>query len=384
MLKRSLFATAMLGLLILCAQFAAAQDGDVVKKKDGETVGEIVGETVKGVTIKIGAGGEARVEVKWADVVLITYKDKSSVHSSADRAFEAGDYEAAVSSYEKALGSATRPVFKQQILYGLGVSCFMTGKFDKAIASIKDLIKDFKDSRYIVDAYSTMIMSYAGKKAYDSARTAIGEAQAGIKAAGLGREASLEIDLLEPKILELDGKFRDAIGKYDTVATAAKASGIAAVQAKAELGSARAYIGENNFKKAESSLTDLLARADKYDPAVKRMVCAGARTGRGDCYFAQASDPKNPSPALFRQALLDYLHTVLLYAPSAGQPQGDFARAVFFAAQCCERLSDAAKDNKDAKDMWRARAIELYGRVIGDGLAPWIEEAKKNIGRLSK
>jgi tetratricopeptide (TPR) repeat protein len=146
------------------------------------------------------------------------------------------------------------------------------------------------------------------------------------------------LDLLRGRALESQKKWSDAQAAYEKVAAAKEMP--ADLAALAQLGVARSVQGAGKKDDAVKRYRDLLA---KRPPP---LVSAGAWNGLGDLAF-EAATPKKDVDG-YEEALLAYLHGVVIDTPASNEPPEELERALAGTVRTLQALADV-EPNKDRK-----------------------------------
>jgi tetratricopeptide (TPR) repeat protein len=315
---------------------SAGGDDDTVVLRDGTTkTGRVQTADAAGVTLQIGKKADT---TPWSAVASVQYGNARDFEV-ARAAIAEGKRDEGIAGLDKLAADKTlRAPLRQEVLFELGRAYQAKGDADKALATWRDLQKTYANGRYLVSGGYWLTLALIARNDPGGALRAIDEMTADARGANADATQVTALDLLRGRALESQKKWADAQSAYERVAAAKEMP--ADFVAMAQLGAARAVYGAGKKEEAVKRYKDLLA---KRPPPV---VSAGAWNGLGDVAL-EAATPKKEIDGL-EEALLAYLHGVVLDTPSATEPAEELERALAGTVKTLQLLSEA-ESNKERK-----------------------------------
>lgn len=328
--------THLLAAILALAAGSAGGDDDTVVLRDGTTkTGKIQASEAAGVTLTVGKKSET---TPWSAVASLQYGGARDF-DVARQALAEGKRDEGIAALEKlAADKKMRAPLHQEVQFELARAYQAKGDADKALAGWRDLLKSHPNGRYLVNGGYWMTLALLARNDPGGALRAVDELTTDARGANADANSVTALDLLRGRALESQKKWPDAQAAYERVAAAKEMP--ADLVAMAQLGAARAVQGAGKKDDAVKRYKDLLA---KRPPPV---VSAGAWNGLGDVAL-EAATPKKEVDGL-EDALLSYLHGVVLDTPSPAEPTEELERALAGTVKTLQLLADA-ENNKDRK-----------------------------------
>jgi tetratricopeptide (TPR) repeat protein len=328
--------TNLLAAAILAFASGSTGDEDVVVLRDGSTkMGKVQAAEAAGLTLLIGKKTEAQ---PWSAIASVQYGNARDF-DAARKALDDGKRDEGIAGLEKlAADKKLRAPLRQEVLFELARACQTKGDADKALATWRDLLKSHANGRYLVSGGYWLVLGLLARNDPGGALRAIDELTTDARAGNADATQITALDLLRGRALESQKKFPDAQSAYERVAAAKDMP--ADLVAMAQLGAARAVQGAGKKDDAVKRYRDLLA---KRPPP---LVSAGAWNGIGDLAL-EAATPKKDVDGL-QEALLAYLHGVVIDTPSAAEPPEELERALAGTVKAMQLLAEV-EPNKERK-----------------------------------
>ncbi|MBI5369371.1 MAG: tetratricopeptide repeat protein [Planctomycetes bacterium] len=362
----------VLALVFVCVPLGAAA-ADSVQPSTGQAIdGQIEEESYSGVTIAIGdAGAKARTSFGWDKVSKITYDDRPSGYDDAEREFAAGDFEKSLADWTKVKTQRPRRVFLQHALVKIAECAEQLRKYDDAVAAYGNLLKEFPNSKWYIQAWKGMVNNNIFKGGFDAALTVIGQGEAEAKAKrDLPPSFPFELGLLKGQVFEAQKKFKEGEAEFKKVSGAAGAQFVDLVH-QAKLGQGRCLVEQKSYEDAQKLFREVADKTQDYG------ILTGAYNGLGDCYLATAG---GDGEAL-KKALFAYLHGVTYWSPSVADPF-EFGKSHYFAGRSAQELLKV-EQKEEEKEKLRRRARELYQETLDKfGGSGWDDKARAALGTL--
>jgi tetratricopeptide (TPR) repeat protein len=328
----SLLAAAILSL----AAGSKAGDEDTVVLRDGTMrVGKVSAADAAGCVLAIGKKSET---FPWGNVSSVQYGNARDLDVARQQLAD-GKRDEAIATLEKAAADKKlRAPVRQELLFELARACREKGDDDKALAGWRDLVKTYPNGRYLVSGGYWLVLALLARNDPGGALRSVDEMTTDARGANADATQIAALDLLRGRALEAQKKWGDAQSAYERVAGT---KDLPADQlAMAQLGAARAVQGAGKRDDAIKRYRELLT---KRPPP---LVSAGAWNGLGDLSFEGAAAKKDVDA--LEEALLSYLHGVVLDTPAPNEPPEELERALAGAVSCLQALSDI-EGNKERK-----------------------------------
>jgi tetratricopeptide (TPR) repeat protein len=322
--------------ILALAAGSAGGDDDTVVLRDGTTKsGKIQASEAAGVTLLVGKKSET---TPWSAVASLQYGGARDL-DVARQAIAEGKRDEGIAALEKlAADKKMRAPLHQEVQFELARAHQAKGDADKALAGWRDLLKSHPNGRYLVSGGYWLTLALIARNDPGGALRAVDELTTDARGANADANSVTALDLLRGRALESQKKWSDAQAAYERVAAAKEMP--ADLVAMAQLGAARAVQGAGKKDDAVKRYKDLLARRP---PPV---VSAGAWNGLGDVAL-EAATPKKEVDGL-EEALLAYLHGVVLDTPAPAEPTEELERALAGTVKTLQLLADA-ENNKERK-----------------------------------
>ena len=314
---------------------SAGDDDTVTLRDDTIKTGKIQAAETTGITLLVGKKPEA---TPWSAIASVQYGNARDFDVARQQIAE-GKRDEGIAGLEKlAADKKLRAPLHQEVLFELARAWQAKGDADKALATWKDLMKSHANGRYLVSGGYWLTLALIARNDPGGALRAIDELTADARSTNADANQVTALDLLRGRALESQKKFPDAQSACERVAAAKEMPADLALMA--QLGAARAVQGAGKKDDAIKRYRDLIA---KRPPP---LVSAGAWNGLGDIAL-EAATPKKEIDGL-EEALLAYLHGVVLDTPSAIEPQEELERALAGTVKALTLLADV-ETNKDRK-----------------------------------
>lgn len=344
--------TALLAALLML-QAAGAGAAAQADKKDRVTLfrgapveGEVQRDTWKDVGVKVGTAVQTLAS---KDVQKIEYWDAPPAFKGAMGSFEQEKWAEALS----ALGSAEeyanskekgvvkpRGWFPSYLAYYRGHCMMQVGRTDDALRQFEKIRKDFKDSRFLLQAYESTLEGYREKgdvAKMDEFEKEIEQAPGELKLDLQIRARRQRAELLFDK-----AKYEDAKRLFETITTAADPE----VATAGTSGVMRSLTALKDAAGVEAYANKVLATSGQ--PALQLL----ASNALGETAF----EKKN-----FGQARDRYIQSVVRFNPGRTGTgiEREHEKALYRLAQCYEQLLAALTDAK-AKETMATMAASTY------------------------
>lgn len=341
--------------------------GDIIILKGGKRLDnptlEVVSETIKQVTYTIKAGStKTESKEKTSQVERVDYSDAPGTYKKGISFQSQGKYDVAIEQYTQALqDKKVRPWIKQYAPFYIA-QCYLAlgetnkSNFKEAANSFEGLLKEFPDSRFLVEAYTGLGDAYAGSGNFGKAEEAYNKLINLVRAENFDKELELQGQLKKCRIFELQDDYAKAIQEYTSLSSSAgKDSKKIANMAKLQIG--KCYIKKKDFSSARSHF-DSLKSSSKDEPE----VVSGSWAGLGFCHYQQEK---------YEEAYDAFLTFVAQAFYSA--EDGPFV--YFHLAECLKKLGDQKIPNASKARKWYLkRLIEKFPA------SSWAERAKEVLG----
>jgi tetratricopeptide (TPR) repeat protein len=322
-------------LLALSAGSAGGDDDTVVLRDGTQKTGKVQAADAAGVTLLVGKKTDS---TPWSAVASVQYGNARDL-DAARAAIGEGKRDDGIAALEKlAADKKMRAPLHQEVLFDLARAYQAKGDADKALAGWKDLLKSHANGRYLVSGGYFLTLALIARNDPGGALRAVDEMTADARAANADATQVTALDLLRGRALESQKRYPDAQSAYERVAAAKEMP--ADYVAMAQLGAARAVQAAGKKDEAVKRYRELLTK--KPPP----LVSAGAWNGIGDVAL-EAATPKKEIDGL-EEALLAYLHGVVLDTPAPTEPTEELERALAGTVKALTLLADA-ETNKDRK-----------------------------------
>lgn len=332
---------------ILAANVAAQTDEIRFRPAPGQTAGRVMRGTINAETPR-----EVRIQVNnrpetvpLDEIAEITYAGTPPAFLEAKVREKAGDFEAALGSYEKAAAAAgLKPFVAQQVRYSYAAALAASiaedeSRTDKAVKALQDFVKTYPNGRHTAPAYETLLNLARGSS--DTARI---EAVLDELAKIPGEQARASV--LKADTLVDQGKADEAVRAIDAVnSQIPEKSSLARLAESVRI---KALVTQKKLDEAESRARQLIDAADPADTE----ALAHAYNALGDCLRA-AGKPKD--------ALIAYLHNDILF----DSVSNEHARALAAITQLWRTL-----EKPDRAEQTLSKLATAYPR------SPWLKKAQ--------
>ena len=331
--------TSIAALLVL-VPLSRAQETDSVILRDGNTeLGKILAEDYAGVSFQPEQG--SKKVVAWDDVRALDYFDAPEELTSGLATLAAGNAEAALELLEIVIATeGLRPMIAQQASFHAAFAEQRLGRTKQAIERYEKLLATAPKGRYLRMVGENLLDLHLLTGNVQGARAALDKLIQG--AQGLEGGEPL-VQLLEGRLLELQGKFAEAAERYGA---AEGLAGPPAILQEGKLGRARMLLRQNKAAEAEALLRALIAES------ASSRVQSGAWNGVGEIQSTEGRAKKDGERIL--EGLYAYLRTVVQYKPLPGESTEEYERALLGASTCFEYLSQL-EQNPERKKLLRER-----------------------------
>jgi len=311
-----------------------------------------------------------------AGVEKIIYGDTPAAFREGITHYETARYDDAVKYFESAmrLPNVRKFWLEPACLYYIGL-CYLESGADlgKAEESLTELIGMGTKTRWLPDARLALGRVYLAAKNYKKAYAQF-EELAKLATQHSWEERLLRAYLWQGRCLLEEKNYTRALAVLQKVTTAdPDRYGDIVVQAKTA--EATVHVRRGDYEKGAELLEDLIR---EIGPKVAKEINDGSGTkmqrteaqcynALGQCYLRKATQTNKPDD--YREALLAFLWTVVLH----GQFPADHAEALYYAAECFEKL----KQNSRATELRN----ELAQRYPDSPFTEKLQPAKKEKAR---
>lgn len=284
---------------------------------------------------------------------------------SGERALFYGDYETARAEYHSALRGSADPQVQAAALWGLGRTEYANGRYDAALAALRQLVTQFPDSPLVAYAQFILGQTYYAMKRYPESADAY--------------QVYLQ---LRPGVLDAytqeargdaffeNANYAEALAAYTAALSAAQGSDTLALEAK--LAQTRAAIGD--YASALAAYDAIFTRADNdYVKAHMDYLSGQAYLKLGQ--IEQAHQKFRHTVENYPLSYYSYLALVELVNASAPVNELDRGLVDYFAGQydvalaAFDRYLEAGSDSDGSARYYRAltqRALQNYETAIQD------------------
>lgn len=337
---------AVVGLLgiVLGAAPAFAQERANIKSRREPKPREIsvVEETYKGVVYSVGAGG--RGTYLWKEIESLDYVSRPKELSQGIAAVRKGEYEEGLKLLQRFKAEkGLSPVFRQQALFRCAQAAESTGRVEEAIATYRQLLSDFKQSRFLQQANDRIVACLVATKKFDEAQKALAASRQAAIEARLDEELLREFDFLEAGLLESRGKLSEAANAYEKLSAAASSNPLVADLAR--IGAARCqYQKAGDASKAKAVCEEVINKANEGTSPV---VMAAAWNGLGEVQLQEGRKDRKADKV--REALFSVLRGVVQYFPAEHDRTIEYERSLFLSGQAFKSLADLTTDETQKK-----------------------------------
>ena len=364
--QSSFFALAVTCLLFCMARGFALDDKVTLVKNSEVLTCHVTKDDSSGVEITMQGGNRTFPPQEIADIEF-DISDPDWVAAVA--AYKAGSYGVAAQRLqgilsEKANIDSFRVEAKPYLFYVSADSLYRSGKISEAVPLFEKFITEFKNSRYVPAAISSLVD--AAVRSGDSAQLEkVGALLAPLQGATGDQKA--QADYLEARILLAQGKPDKAESKF---VSAYGGTSNPDAKGMALMGQADCAIAAKNLSKAR----DLAQRALTASPTAG--VAGAAHLIIGDALMSEIETQKPVGEALegkLMDALLEYMRVTEQYR---GDPRTE-PRALYKAGECLRLLAEKVPATHGGD---RQRAMAMYTRLTGESRyrnSPWTAEAEK-------
>jgi tetratricopeptide (TPR) repeat protein len=325
----------ILAALALAAQAQPAPKDRVFLKKGAPVEGTIQKDTSKEVVVS-GAGGAQTIKAE--DVLRVEYSDAPPAFRGAMVALEQEKWSDALNSLrsaeelfnskEKTITKPRATWFLPYLAYYRGLCLLQLGRSADAIAQFDKIRKEFKECRFLPEAYELTLQAYrerADVAAMDAFEKEIEQAPAEIRNELKTRAKKQRAELLLDK-----GQHAEARKIFEEIALSPNAD----MASEGTIGVIRTLMGMKDASALDAYCKKVLATATQLS------ILLIASNAIGDALF----EKKQYAPA--RDA---YIQSVVRFNPgrTGTGAEREHERALYQLARCYEELLKAAKDGKD-------------------------------------
>lgn len=329
-------------LIAAAAAPALAQEKAVLKSKKDAKPKEVtvLEENYKSVVVQLpGAGG--KVPYLWKEIETLDYQNKPKELAAGIAAVKKGEFEEGIKLLAKFKGQQNLSgVFRQQALFYIAQAAesLSPPNLEEAIATYKQLLQEFKQSRYLQKANDRIVACLVASKKYDEAQKTLAATRNEAVNAKLDEELLREIDFLEASLLEMQNKPAEAANAFEKLSAAAASTPMIADLAR--VGAMRCQMQKGgDASKAKAVYEDVISKAGE---ATSHLVLAAAWNGLGEVQLLEGR--KDRKPEKIQEALYSVLRGVVLYFPGENDRTSEYERSLFLSAQAFKALADLATD----------------------------------------
>jgi len=330
-------------VLLTVAAPGSGGDDDTVQMRNGSSmVGKIQASEAAGLTLAVGRKQET---IRWTDVASVQFGNAREF-DAARQAIVDGKVDQGIADLQKlAADKKLRAPLHQEVLFALARAFRVKGDADQALSTWRDLAKSHPNGRYLVSGGEWLVITLLARNDPGGALHAVDDLAGDARAANADATMLAALDLLRGRVFEAQKKPTDAQTAYERVAGTKQMP--PDLVAQAQLGVARALQSAGKTADATKRYKDLL---ETRPPPT---ILAGAWNGLGDAALETARGRKDADG--LEEALLAYLHGIVLDTPSPVEPQEELERALAGSIACLQALADI-EPNKDRKQALLDRA----------------------------
>jgi tetratricopeptide (TPR) repeat protein len=325
---RCVFAIVLLA--IVCGYVSAARAVDRIKLFQGsQQNGDIKGSTATELSIEIGA---TKKQIAINEIETVQFDAEPTPLTQARAAIKGGRFAEAAASLNKITpADSKRPIVTEDVKFYEALATARlalagNGSISEAGKKMLAFEKTHPNSFHYFEACEVV-----GDLLVAMGNYAVADTYYDKLAVAPWPEYKLRAEVLSGRALVGQGKFPEAIAKFDRVlATSLTGKDADSQKMAALLGKAAAFNGQGNAAEALKSVQDVIAKAAPVDEELH----ARAYNLLGDCY--KSGQQRGP-------AILAYLHTDLLYSrfPQLhAEALGNLVE-LFTADQKAERAAEA-------------------------------------------
>lgn len=356
-------------LLIYAGLFAAASPAvaqDVIRfwdPKMGEAQGEVTKATYKIVEYDRFAGDTRAGQTAQArDIreIVIDANRKTFEFSGGEDALGKGDFALALERFEKVKRDSRAIDFLKQAA-GLNiVKCHMqAGDPAAALAAIKTLRQERPDTYFLRETYEMEYKIHLSRNDAAAVAQVVNSFDEKGRADGM-KEWSKTAEIMRSNMLELQKNWREALAIHKKYLT------------DRDIGE-DATLGELRCLRALGDYTSLRSRGEALLASLQGRKGANERI-KTAAYNARGEANLNGGKA--HEALLDFMQGVVVLNRGS-ESSREHEAALGGAATSCARVAAAQKD-KEKKDLYRSRALELQDELKrGYPGSPFLAEIAK-------
>lgn len=332
-------------LLVLLATSALA---DEIKLRGGRSIPdvEVTDETYEKVSYKIHSSPQ---EEPSSNVVEVVYTRMPIGFAEAKKAFERGEYSRVAGDWD-ALRKAKEQWARQYAAFYFAECKRYMNDTAGAAAAYEALLKEFPKSRFYPQAKLGLGNIRLDQKDYSGAQRIFEELSAEAKSKKLGDEVASEASFKLAATLEAQGNSKDAIDRYERVAStgtgghAANMARIAASRLKAQQDASKADL-------AVATLRDIIESQDperlKASQQPDFEALAAAWNAIGEAHAAKGEHAK---------AVLDFCRVAL--TPDLSKVASERPHALYGAAVAFEKAR--GQDWKERSDQMKRELKDQY------------------------
>jgi hypothetical protein len=329
---------------------APAVFADQIRCKSNRTIDdiEVVEETATGVSYKIhGSLQQEPAE----NVVEVVYEKKPIGWEEAERAFKRGDYARCTKDFEQRLNDR-QPWVRQYSTFYLAESRRLTGDLAGAAEMYQKFVAEFGNHRFYPKAKLGIGLVKLEQRDFLGAQKVFEDLAAEAKSKKL-QDVQDQANFQLAATLEAQGKAKEALDRYQRIATAAAQRGVTGLAHVAVL----RLQAQTEPSKADAAISGLYALIEgqdqkRPDQALDFDLLAASYTALGDIYFDAKGDAQ--------KALLCYLRVVV--DPELSKVSGERPHALWGAARAFEKAK--SQDWKERAESLRRELRDQYPNSI--------------------
>jgi tetratricopeptide (TPR) repeat protein len=350
-----------------------AQQEDVVMLKDGrKQTGRIQEYDLNG--IKITKGG-ATTTIKLDDVVSVDLEGASKDFRDGESAARNGRDEEAAQKFQEILETKDlkklRKVHRQEAFLLLATCNFRLGRFDECAGTITTMVSDaeFPLTHHLGTVQELAYSALEKAGTIDDAVSFLSREESRLSKHSEAAPLVERLKLLRCRAQVAKG---DGAAAEKALKDLTARSGPAAAEARAMLGDLALA------KKEDAAAEQAYQQALQAAPSGRvRSICYN---GLGELRFKKGFEAKKPE--VLKEALLNFLRTVVQFPPGEGEPTQAHEMALFKAGVCFQSLGELDKAGEGQKRSFN-RARELFRRLTETyPQSAQATEAKSRLERL--
>jgi len=337
---------AVVGLILglVSAELAAQDDTaparprDIVRTADRKILPNVtvISETPTEVMLDTTGDGKADKTLDQNEVKDIQYDQAPNEYVQAVALYRVSNYDKAIEMFNQATAKGGRRWIKDYSTYYTAMCQARKAEADPTLAPVavrafEELLKN-PNNRWRDDARYELGQIQLARGDRAAAKTTFET----LTASAHREEMKLTASVGLAALLMAENKPAEALQRYNTVVQGAEKK-FPELYLTATVGKAQAHTALGEYTSAEEFLKKIL------DSEEDRTLRAKAHLALGDCYYVQATaqeakDPKD-APAVFKEALNQYLWVIVVYSDE----KAEYAKSLYYAGECWKKLDEPLK-----------------------------------------